>query len=120
MDPEFINALPEDLRQEVITQYVRDQRRALQPSAPENLNEEFLNALPFEIREEVIEFERMETERRQRPERVGNEQIRPPTSAGRLIRPGELRAVVPKPTSTGKKIIESVQLIDKSGLVSLM
>lgn len=115
MDPEFINALPEEFRQEVVAQYLRDQRRALQPSAPDNLNAEFLNALPFEIREEVIEFERIENESRQRPARAVDAAA--PQATSRLAEPPTRPHA---PIVNKKKIIETVQLIDKSGLVALM
>lgn len=110
MDPEFINALPEDMRQEVVSQYIRDQRRALQPNLPDDINSEFLNALPQEIRDEVIEFERIETERRSRNQAA----VHPDNTV--------IQAVISDNVTTvrSRKIMDSVQLIDKSGLLCIM
>ncbi|KAJ2487907.1 E3 ubiquitin-protein ligase tom1 [Coemansia sp. RSA 2320] len=70
IDPEFLLALPDDLRMEVI-EGRREELRAStrQPtSAPDGISQEFLDALPPEIREEVLEHERIQ---RQMLERDG-------------------------------------------------
>jgi len=67
IDPEFLEALPDDLRAEVVEQHLRERRRANQGSSvtaevhvpAEEISEEFLDALPPEIREEVLEQQRM-------------------------------------------------------------
>ncbi|OZJ01837.1 hypothetical protein BZG36_05295, partial [Bifiguratus adelaidae] len=69
IDPTFLEALPEDLRQEVISQHVRE--RTSQPSTNDdaNISPEFLEALPPDIRQEVLQQEAMERERRNRQSR---------------------------------------------------
>jgi E3 ubiquitin-protein ligase HUWE1 len=56
IDPEFLNAVPEDIREEIIGNFVREQQRQARPTrAPEaDMDMEFLNALPAEMREEVL------------------------------------------------------------------
>lgn len=54
IDPTFLEALPDDMREEVLNQHfreVRSSRPAPQPSA--TINSEFLDALPPELRAEV-------------------------------------------------------------------
>jgi E3 ubiquitin-protein ligase HUWE1 len=60
IDPTFLEALPEDLRAEVIAQHFRDQRRQAGATAASGLqlSPEFLNALPADIRGEVLLQER--------------------------------------------------------------
>lgn len=59
IDLEFLEALPEDMREEVITQHVRERRATAQTSQHSiaGLTPEFLEALPAEIRAELIEQE---------------------------------------------------------------
>ncbi|KAI8810926.1 hypothetical protein BJ742DRAFT_675473 [Cladochytrium replicatum] len=60
IDPTFLEALPDDLRQEVISQHAREQQRVLnQNPAQAPISTEFLDALPPEIREEVLAQERI-------------------------------------------------------------
>ena len=47
IDPVFLEALPEDIRNEILAQYQR-------PPRDQGLNEEFLQALPLELRNEVL------------------------------------------------------------------
>lgn len=47
VDPSFLEALPEDIRNEILAQYQRPQR-------VEGINEDFLQALPPELRNEVL------------------------------------------------------------------
>lgn len=56
IDPDFLNAVPEDIRDEIIGNFVREQQRQSRPPrAPEgDMDMEFLNALPVEMREEVL------------------------------------------------------------------
>ncbi|KIY50356.1 hypothetical protein FISHEDRAFT_64973 [Fistulina hepatica ATCC 64428] len=61
IDPTFLEALPDDMREEVLNQYVRDQRDAqVERPADSNISPEFLEALPAEIRAEIIQQEREE------------------------------------------------------------
>lgn len=67
IDPTFLEALPDDIREEVINQHVRDQRAArVERPADSQISPEFLEALPPEIRAELIQQERMEQVRHSR------------------------------------------------------
>ncbi|KAK9767472.1 E3 ubiquitin-protein ligase tom1, partial [Basidiobolus ranarum] len=86
IDPTFLEALPEDLRAEVLNQHFRErqqqqqeaqeqeendllqenQQPTLVPTAESQISAEFLDALPPDIREEVLAQERLEQERRER------------------------------------------------------
>ncbi|KAH7909328.1 hypothetical protein BJ138DRAFT_1181114 [Hygrophoropsis aurantiaca] len=64
IDPTFLDALPDDIREEVINQHVRDQRAARVERPPDSqISTEFLDALPPEIRAELIQQERLEQAR---------------------------------------------------------
>ncbi|WWC91853.1 uncharacterized protein L201_006800 [Kwoniella dendrophila CBS 6074] len=75
IDLEFLQALPDDMRADVVEQHMREQNRHQRPpaattDAPETasqINSEFLDALPPEIRAEVIMQEAMENARRNQP-----------------------------------------------------
>ena len=55
IDPEFLQAVPDDIRDEIIGNYVREQRQA-RPARPAEaeMDMDFLNALPADIREDVL------------------------------------------------------------------
>ncbi|KIK27762.1 hypothetical protein PISMIDRAFT_674672 [Pisolithus microcarpus 441] len=75
IDPTFLEALPDDIREEVINQHVRDQRSArVERPADSQISPEFLEALPPEIRAELIQQERME--------QVRQTQVTAPNNAG--------------------------------------
>ncbi|KAI9099723.1 hypothetical protein DFS34DRAFT_502229 [Phlyctochytrium arcticum] len=64
IDVEFLEALPDDLRQEVLSQHMREQQRSQAvTAAPATISFEFLDALPDDIREEVLAQERREQDR---------------------------------------------------------
>ncbi|KAI1269591.1 hypothetical protein F5Y18DRAFT_104273 [Xylariaceae sp. FL1019] len=70
IDPDYLEALPEEFREEVIAQTVSS-RRAEAREAPGRTGEqqpddlvEFLNALPDDLRQEIIQQERQEQRRR--------------------------------------------------------
>lgn len=73
IDPEYLEALPEEFREEVIAQAVT-QRRSQAREAPRRTGEqtevfqEFLDALPDDIRQEIVQQERAEQRRRDREE----------------------------------------------------
>ncbi|ORX50832.1 hypothetical protein DM01DRAFT_1090162 [Hesseltinella vesiculosa] len=69
IDVEFLEALPDDLREEVINQHMREQQPAPQPAEEDSISPEFLDALPPDIREEVLRQEAIERERRERQRR---------------------------------------------------
>lgn len=56
IDPEFLNAVPEDIRDEILGNFVRERQRESRPTRiPEaEMDMEFLNALPAEIRDDVL------------------------------------------------------------------
>lgn len=68
IDPEYLEALPEDLREEVIMQQLAEQRSQAVASGeePTEINQEFLEALPPEIREELLQQEAAARRRRER------------------------------------------------------
>lgn len=73
IDPDYLEALPEEFREEVIAQTVST-RRAQAREAPGGTGEqtevfqEFLDALPDELRIEIVQQERAEQRRRDRDE----------------------------------------------------
>ncbi|KAI0318271.1 hypothetical protein OF83DRAFT_1262061 [Amylostereum chailletii] len=70
IDPTFLEALPDDMREEVVNQHIRDQRAARVERPPDSqISAEFLDALPPEIRAEIIQQERIEQARRREEER---------------------------------------------------
>ncbi|KAL5365688.1 hypothetical protein BJX96DRAFT_18474 [Aspergillus floccosus] len=68
IDPEYLEALPEELREEVIMQQYAEQRSqaAAAGEEPSEINQEFLEALPPEIREELLQQEAADRRRRER------------------------------------------------------
>ena len=71
IDPTFLEALPDDMREEVINQHVRDQRAArVERPADSQISTEFLEALPADIRAEILQQERLEQARRRTEEAV--------------------------------------------------
>ena len=68
IDAEYIEALPEELREEVIVQQYAQQRHQAeeQGQAPTDINREFLEALPEDIREELLQQEATERRTRER------------------------------------------------------
>ncbi|KAI7881687.1 hypothetical protein K492DRAFT_194128 [Lichtheimia hyalospora FSU 10163] len=66
LDIEFLEALPDDLRREVVNDHMRISRSRTQVSETESISSEFLGALPPEIRDEVIQQEAFSRERRER------------------------------------------------------
>ncbi|KAI1912667.1 E3 ubiquitin-protein ligase tom1 [Ophidiomyces ophidiicola] len=68
IDPEFLEAIPEEFREEVIMQQLAEQRSHAVASGeePSEINPEFLEALPPEIREELLQQEAADRRRRER------------------------------------------------------
>ncbi|KAL5343748.1 hypothetical protein BJX70DRAFT_393801 [Aspergillus crustosus] len=68
IDPEYLEALPEELREEVIMQQLAEQRSqaAAAGEEPSEISTEFLEALPAEIREELLQQEAADRRRRER------------------------------------------------------
>jgi len=79
VDLDFLEALPEDMREEVLTQHIREQARAAAPPGqPSTLDPSFLEALPPDIRNELLEEEAAE---RRRQARQTNRQPNAPAGA---------------------------------------
>lgn len=68
IDPDYLEALPEELREEVIMQQLAEQRSQAVAAGeePTEINQEFLEALPPEIREELLQQEAADRRRRER------------------------------------------------------
>ncbi|CAE7209973.1 unnamed protein product [Rhizoctonia solani] len=79
IDPTFLEALPDDMREEVLNQHVREQRAtAAIPPRPEEsqISADFLDALPPDIRAEILMQESAEQARLERA------RVRPPEQTG--------------------------------------
>ena len=70
IDVGFLDALPEELREEVLMQQLAEQRNqaAAAGEEPTDISREFLEALPPEIREELLQQEAQDRRRREREE----------------------------------------------------
>ncbi|KAM3415628.1 E3 ubiquitin-protein ligase TOM1-like [Cercospora zeina] len=70
IDREYIEALPEDMREEVImTQFAEQRSQAVQSGEPQSeISQEFLEALPRDIQQELLRSEQIERRRRERDE----------------------------------------------------
>ena len=70
IDLEYLDALPEELREEVLMQQLAEQRSqaAAAGEEPTDISREFLEALPPEIRQELLEQEASDRRRREREE----------------------------------------------------
>ena len=68
IDPEYLDALPEDLREEVIVQQLAEHRSqaATSGEGPSEISQEFLEALPPDIRDELLQQEAIERRRHER------------------------------------------------------
>ena len=70
IDLEYLDALPDELREEVLLQQLAEQRSQAQTAGeePTDISREFLEALPAEIREELLQQEAQDRRRREREE----------------------------------------------------
>ncbi|OBA23790.1 hypothetical protein METBIDRAFT_21150, partial [Metschnikowia bicuspidata var. bicuspidata NRRL YB-4993] len=61
IDPEYFEALPEDIREEVFTQHIRERRANANTAGGEvrEIDPDFLQALPDQIRAEILQQESM-------------------------------------------------------------
>ncbi|KAI5951781.1 TOM1 [Candida jiufengensis] len=59
IDPDYIEALPEDMREEVLASYVRERRANATSTGTDarEIDPDFLNALPGNIRQEILQQE---------------------------------------------------------------
>ncbi|OJK04143.1 hypothetical protein ASPACDRAFT_39759 [Aspergillus aculeatus ATCC 16872] len=88
IDPEYLEALPEELREEVIMQQLAEQRSqaAAAGEEPTEINQEFLEALPPEIRDELLQQEAADRRRRERD----NARRQATTTEGAQVHAGEM------------------------------
>lgn len=78
IDPTFLEALPDDMREEVINQHFREQRTVqAEQVVDSSISADFLDALPPEIRAELLQQERLERNRRQTQEAQGETTVGP-------------------------------------------
>ncbi|KAF2267304.1 hypothetical protein CC78DRAFT_87272 [Lojkania enalia] len=70
IDMEYLEALPEDWREEVLAQQIQEHRaqEAQSGEPPSDISREFLEALPTDIREELLQQEAQDRRRREREE----------------------------------------------------
>ncbi len=69
IDPTFLEALPDDMREEVINQHFREQRTVqAEQVVDSSISSDFLDALPPDIRAELLQQERLERTRRETQE----------------------------------------------------
>ncbi|OLL25644.1 E3 ubiquitin-protein ligase TOM1-like, partial [Neolecta irregularis DAH-3] len=73
IDVEFLEALPEEMREEVLTQAIREQRPERLTDQSTEINQEFLDALPAEIRAEILAQEASDRSRRSQQSRRGQD-----------------------------------------------
>ncbi|KAF3921378.1 hypothetical protein ABW20_dc0109145 [Dactylellina cionopaga] len=68
IDLEFLEALPDEYREEVLTNHIREQQQQALSSGeqPNEISPEFLEALPEDIRNEIIQQQQAEQRRRER------------------------------------------------------
>ncbi len=67
IDPDFLMALPDDMREEVFTQHIRELRANPQSNGESSeISPEFLQALPEDIRLELLQQEAIDRRRRER------------------------------------------------------
>ncbi|KAJ7770214.1 hypothetical protein DFH07DRAFT_269298 [Mycena maculata] len=91
IDPTFLEALPDDMREEVLNQHVRDQRASrIERPTDSQISSEFLDALPPEIRAEIIQQEAIERARR----RANAASANAPTGAPAEIDPASFIATL--------------------------
>ncbi|GJJ06087.1 hypothetical protein Clacol_000276 [Clathrus columnatus] len=82
IDPTFLEALPDEMREEVLNQHFRERRTAMQQRpADSQISPEFLDALPPELRAEILQQERHER-------RVG--EPAPTTASGPPVGPADI------------------------------
>ncbi len=149
IDIEFLEALPDEMREEIIEQHLRDQQAAaLTAEGNSSIAPEFLEALPPDIRAEVIQQEilstrvrRAEQAAREQQEAQQNEDEVPsspleefPDAGANASGAGETSqrapatsagaaTSVPKPAQESPKKPpprDAIQLLDKAGIIALV
>ncbi|KAJ3416767.1 hypothetical protein HDV05_000141 [Chytridiales sp. JEL 0842] len=150
IDPEFLAALPDDLREEVINQHLREQRQRTRAAPSETINpdlSDFLDALPADMREEVLIQQRVVPIATQNADpssflaalepalqqggligrghdilgQLGGD-FRDPLIGRRGLRAGRSIANAPLLSAAAKRTnaVDAIQLVDKQGLMTVL
>ncbi|ODQ77494.1 hypothetical protein BABINDRAFT_163505 [Babjeviella inositovora NRRL Y-12698] len=112
IDPDFFEALPEDMREEVFTQHIRERRAEATVAGGDTreIDPQFLDALPPQIREEILQQEAMANRFEETEELDNDEAIE-----GEEEEEEETDVVVPKL----KQRLFFTPLLDRAGVASL-
>lgn len=71
IDVTFLEALPDDMREEIINQHFRERSTTrVEPAPDSQISPEFLDALPPDIRDEILRQEAADRRRREPPQAV--------------------------------------------------
>lgn len=118
IDPEFFEALPEDMREEVFTQHISERRANAADGHHREIDPDFLEALPPRIREDILNQERF-TRLADAPFSIGDEDREQNSSdleGSELTNEGRQNTdKEPVP----KKLFQ-IPLIDRAGVASLV
>lgn len=118
IDPEFFEALPDEMREEVLTQHVRERRAEGSEggAASREIDPEFLDALPDSIREEVLAQEEMASHfSRFLPTGQDDEY-----ESDREEQPQDVASETEQSKPEAKKRTFFSALVDKAGVASLL
>ncbi|CAK9440605.1 uncharacterized protein LODBEIA_P46400 [Lodderomyces beijingensis] len=128
IDRDYIEALPEDMREEVLASYVRERRANASTSTSDSreIDPDFLNALPGNIRDEILQQESfarryaaLEEAREDFEDAVDNADERESSTTGdRQSRRPSMVAEKQQPRKSGK--IFFTPLVDKQGIASIV
>ncbi|XP_044724417.1 HECT-domain (ubiquitin-transferase) domain-containing protein [Hirsutella rhossiliensis] len=134
IDPDYLAALPEEFREEVIAQTVSERRSQAREEAATGEStevfQEFLDALPEELRLEIAQQERQDERRRQREEaRRQAAHAGGPVAVATEMDPASILLTFP-PELREQALIDQgenrvqrrtvVQMLDKSGIATLL
>ncbi|SCU94342.1 LADA_0G07976g1_1 [Lachancea dasiensis] len=117
IDPEFLNALPDDMRAEVFSQHIRERRaEALEQTVESReIDTDFLDSIPENLREEILEQEAAESRFSRLMNNNDRERDEIPDEDEQSDVTGDNRMGKKKP---GK--IYFSPLVDRSGISALM
>lgn len=122
IDPEFLRALPEEMRAEVFTEHVRERRAeaANNEIHSREVDADFLDAIPDDIREEILEQEAAETRINNIIETIRDRNVTPneeETNSTNVEQVDSSKESEPK-KKTPRIYFSS--LVDRSGIAALM
>ncbi|SCU88692.1 LAFA_0E14070g1_1 [Lachancea sp. 'fantastica'] len=118
IDPEFMNALPDDMRAEVFAQHIRERRaEALDQSvASREIDADFLDTIPENLREEILEQEAAES----RFSRLMNNAHEPEADRASHDHPQVDGDEESRPTKKKSERTFFPPLVDRCGILALM